>query len=102
MDNNRPAWNGAFAWAEPSFELDKVIIEPEVQSIMTAKWQDEFKHIEYPHQWLNHVISVAPGESIQEAIDSASDAGVFITYFNTPEFIYIQNERYPTCHLFTD
>ncbi|MDF7808113.1 glycosyl hydrolase family 28-related protein [Pontiellaceae bacterium B12219] len=66
---------GALVRAEPSFELDKVIIEPEVQSIMTAKWQDEFKHVEYPQQWLNHVITVTPGESIQEAIDSASEAG---------------------------
>jgi hypothetical protein len=52
-----------------------VVIEPEVQTIMSDKWQDGFKHVEYPKQVLDRVFEVEPGESIQQAIDSAAEAG---------------------------
>lgn len=55
--------------------LSKVIIEPEVDSIMTAKWNSDFQHAEYPQQWLDNVITVKSTESIQNAIDKASEAG---------------------------
>lgn len=46
-----------------------------MKSIMAAKWQDEFTPVDYPQQWLENVITIAPGESIQQAIDAASEAG---------------------------
>ncbi|WP_372753439.1 glycosyl hydrolase family 28-related protein [Labilibaculum sp.] len=55
--------------------FSKVIIEPEVDSIMTAKWNSDFQHAEYPQQWLDNVITVKSTESIQNAIDKASEAG---------------------------
>ena len=58
-----------------SYKYAHVKIEQEVDSIMTVKWNNEFKHVEYPKQWLNNVITVNPGESIQAAIDSANNAG---------------------------
>ncbi len=66
---------GVSAFAEPAFELEKVVIEPEVKTVMAAKWNDAFVHVEYPQQFLNNVMVVEPGESIQAAIDSAHDAG---------------------------
>jgi hypothetical protein len=61
--------------ADAVFELEKVVIEPEVGTIMAAKWGDEFVHAQYPQQVLDNVIDVGPGESIQAAIDSVSAAG---------------------------
>lgn len=59
-----------------SFSYNQVEIESEVYAIMSDKWDDEFKHVEYPKQWLNNVIKVKPGESIQKAIDAVhSDGG---------------------------
>lgn len=56
-------------------QLDKIEIEPEVVSIMAEKWQDGFVHVQYPKQFLDEVVVVSPGESIQAAIDAASKAG---------------------------
>lgn len=61
--------------SQEKYAYTKVEIEPEVDSIMTAKWNDAFKHVEYPQQWLENVIFVEPGESIQAAIDAANEAG---------------------------
>ncbi|MBJ2175940.1 hypothetical protein JBL43_16920 [Aureibaculum sp. A20] len=60
---------------EVSNKLEKVIIEPEVYTIMSDKWDKEFIHVTYPKQWLETIIHVKPGESIQNAIDKANSAG---------------------------
>ena len=52
-----------------------VNIESEVDSIMNIKWANEFKHVAYPKQWLNNVIKVPLGSSIQAAINTANEAG---------------------------
>ena len=57
------------------YKYSLIEIEHEVDSIMTEKWNNEFVHVEYPKQWLNNVITVNPGESIQSAIDTANKAG---------------------------
>lgn len=38
---------------EISSKITKIAIEPEVVSIMAKKWNDDFKHVEYPKQWLD-------------------------------------------------
>ncbi|WP_434035570.1 right-handed parallel beta-helix repeat-containing protein [Formosa sp. 4Alg 33] len=58
-----------------NFKIKKVKIEAEVDSIMTSKWNTNFQHVEYPKQWLEHVITVNPGASLQEAIDEAHKTG---------------------------
>lgn len=63
------------AGQQNSYILSKVLIEPEVNSIMSAKWNDNFVHGEYPQQFLGNVITVNPGESIQAAINTASKEG---------------------------
>ena len=60
--------------------LTNVIIESEVDSIMTAKWGSDFIHAEYPKQWTDNVIEVEPTESIQTAIDKVSKAGGGIVF----------------------
>lgn len=60
---------------ENRFKFTPVEIEPEVGTIMKAKWGDEFVFAAYPQQVLDRVIDVAPGESIQAAIDAAGAAG---------------------------
>ena len=35
---------------EANFKLSKVVIESEVNSIMSAKWNDDFVHVSYPEQ----------------------------------------------------
>ncbi len=65
---SRPAKQVEYAYS-------KVEIEPEVLSIIEDKWKDEFKHVEYPQQWLDKVITVNPGENIQSAIDEVHSAG---------------------------
>ncbi|XMO85361.1 glycosyl hydrolase family 28-related protein [Algibacter sp. AS12] len=57
------------------FKYHDVVIEQEVYSIMTDKWSDDFKHVEYPKQNLDFVIKVKPGESIQNAIDLVDAKG---------------------------
>ena len=61
-------------------KYSKVEIESEVDSIMTAKWNDNFKHVNYPKQWLENVILVNPGKSIQSAIDQANKDGGGIVF----------------------
>ncbi|WP_066219949.1 hypothetical protein [Formosa haliotis] len=58
-----------------NYKIDKVKIESEVYTIMQDKWNNAFKHVSYPEQFLDYVIEVSPGESIQSAIDTASAAG---------------------------
>ncbi|QWX84992.1 right-handed parallel beta-helix repeat-containing protein [Cellulophaga sp. HaHaR_3_176] len=57
------------------YSYTKVIVEPEVYSIMSDKWNDDFKHVEYPKQWLHNIITIKPGESIQNGIDKIHESG---------------------------
>jgi hypothetical protein len=65
----------AHSGKQVDYAYSKVEIEPEVFIIMQEKWNDEFKHVTYPEQFLDNVIEVNPGESIQKAMDAASNAG---------------------------
>jgi hypothetical protein len=65
----------AHSGKQVDYAYSKVEIEPEVFIIMQEKWNDEFKHVTYPEQFLDNVIEVNPGESIQKAMDVASNAG---------------------------
>lgn len=58
-----------------TYRYSVVNIESEVDSIMNVKWAKEFKHVAYPKQWVDNVIRVPLGASIQEAIDDANKAG---------------------------
>ena len=42
---------------------------------MSDKWNDDFKHVDYPKQWLQNVVEVKPGQSIQKAIDNVYNEG---------------------------
>lgn len=66
--------------APTDFKYTKVVVEPEALSIIEEKWQDKFKHVEYPKQWLDKVITVEPGDDIQSAIDAANDLGGGVVY----------------------
>lgn len=69
------------------YTLSEVNVEPEVLAIMADKWGDEFKHVVYPKQYFDKIISLQPGDDIQSAIDSANMAGGGIVYLK--EGIYI-------------
>ena len=60
---------------QDAYRLNPVVIESEVTLLMSLKWNDDFKHVSYPKQWLDKVFTVKPGGSIQSAIDSANSAG---------------------------
>jgi hypothetical protein len=65
-----------------AYTISKVNIEPEVLAIMAEKWGDDFKHAEYPRQYFDTIITLKPGDAIQDAINEAHDAGggiVFLT-----------------------
>ncbi|WP_405607946.1 glycosyl hydrolase family 28-related protein [Polaribacter sp. Asnod1-A03] len=57
------------------FSFTKVTIEKEVYSIMFDKWNNDFKHVVYPKQWLQNIVKVKPGQSIQKAIDKVFNEG---------------------------
>ncbi|MDN3617873.1 glycoside hydrolase family 55 protein [Polaribacter undariae] len=58
-----------------AFVYTKVTIEQEVYAVMSDKWNDDFKHVDYPKQWLQNVVEVKPGQSIQKAIDRVYNEG---------------------------
>ena len=58
-----------------AFAYTKVTIEQEVYAVMSDKWNDDFKHVDYPKQWLQNVVEVKPGQSIQKAIDNVYNEG---------------------------
>ena len=58
-----------------AFVYTKVTIEQEVYAVMSDKWNDDFKHVDYPKQWLQNVVDVKPGQSIQKAIDKVYNEG---------------------------
>ncbi len=57
------------------YKYEEVIIEEEVLETINQKWGEEFKHIVYPQQYLDYVVEVAPGESIQDAVDNVNAKG---------------------------
>ncbi|MEI6892402.1 MAG: glycosyl hydrolase family 28-related protein [Pontiella sp.] len=67
-------------FSDPAFKLENVVIEPEVLSLMSDKWGNEFKPVDYPVQFLDRIFEVEPGESIQQAIDAASEGGGGVVY----------------------
>jgi hypothetical protein len=72
----------SFKAQKKMFAYNNVSIEQEVHTIMQDKWGDEFKHVAYPKQWLDNVVKVKPGASIQAAIDKISAAGGGIVFLN--------------------
>ncbi|QDO95456.1 hypothetical protein FNB79_16250 [Formosa sediminum] len=60
---------------QSNYIITKVKIEEEVLNVMHDKWGDDFKHVQYPKQYLNRVITLNPGDDIQDAIDKMHDAG---------------------------
>lgn len=54
------------------YQIQKVVIEPEVLAVMREKWGDDFVHAEYPKQYLENVIIIKPGDNVQNAIDKAN------------------------------
>lgn len=58
-----------------AFVYTKVTIEQEVYAVMSDKWNDDFKHVDYPKQWLQNIVEVKPGQSIQKAIDKVYNEG---------------------------
>lgn len=58
-----------------AFVYTKVTIEQEVYAVMSDKWNDDFKHVDYPKQWLQNIVEVKPGQSIQKAIDNVYNEG---------------------------
>ena len=58
-----------------AFAYTKVTIEQEVYAVMSDKWNDDFNHVDYPKKWLQNVVEVKPGQSIQKAIDNVYNEG---------------------------
>ncbi len=58
-----------------SAKYEAIEVEQEALDIIESKWGADFKHVEYPTQYLDYVVEVAVGESIQAAIDEASANG---------------------------
>ncbi|MFI3279077.1 MAG: glycosyl hydrolase family 28-related protein [Rikenellaceae bacterium] len=56
-------------------KITMIEVESEATEMIAQKWGDDFKYAQYPEQHLELCIEVAPGESIQAAIDAASGAG---------------------------
>lgn len=81
-----------------NFEYSTVEIESEVSSIMSDKWDDEFVHVTYPKQFLDNVITVIPGESIQLAMDAASAAGGGVVFL-TKGIHYLDTTLMPMSHV---
>lgn len=63
--------------AQPAIE--EVELEEEVTDLVEKYWMDEedtFEYVNYPEQYLDgNTVMVAPGESIQDAVDAVSHAG---------------------------
>ncbi|MGJ8640014.1 MAG: right-handed parallel beta-helix repeat-containing protein [Opitutaceae bacterium] len=71
--------------ARAKYKISKVAIEPEALAIIDEKWGDAFIHAEHPKQYFDKVITLKPGDDIQNAIDEAHAAGggiVFLTAGN--------------------
>ncbi len=76
----------AAVWAGPAFKLERVEIEPEVLAVMADKWGDAFKHAEYPTQYLDHVVTLQPGDDIQAAVDEAHGAGGGVVFLSAGSY----------------
>ncbi len=58
-----------------AYRYAEVVVEQEALDILSDKWGDKFQFAQYPTQQTKNVIEVAPGESIQEAIDAMNAKG---------------------------
>jgi len=65
----------AEAAKQVDYTYSKVVVEPEVLSLIEDKWKGKFVQVTYPQQFLDKVIKVNVGEDIQAAIDEAHAAG---------------------------
>jgi hypothetical protein len=54
---------------------EPVKVDAEVMRLISTHWVDDFKPVEFPKQTLDFVVRVAPGESIQNAIDQVKAKG---------------------------
>ncbi|CDF78725.1 pectin lyase fold protein [Formosa agariphila KMM 3901] len=70
-----------------AYRISKVNIEAEVLSIMKEKWGTDFKHVVYPKQYLNNVIILNPGDSIQKAINSIHSKGGGVVYLQEGTYV---------------
>ncbi|BCW36082.1 hypothetical protein StoSoilA2_21380 [Arthrobacter sp. StoSoilA2] len=61
--------------ASPAAKVETVELEPTVNTLITEKWSNQFNHVQYPQQNLANELTVAPGGSIQAAIDSLAAQG---------------------------
>ncbi len=57
------------------YTYKEVEVEQEALDIIAEKWGDDFEMTKYPTQYLDYCIEGAPSESIQDAIDAASENG---------------------------
>lgn len=58
-----------------AYALAKIELEPEVTSLVDSKWKTGFSHVVYPTQNLDRVQIVAPGGSVQGAINAMAAGG---------------------------
>ena len=70
-----------------AYQISKVNVEPEVLEIMTEKWGTAFKHVTYPKQYLNNVIILKPGDSIQQAIHIMHTKGGGVVYLSAGTYV---------------
>jgi hypothetical protein len=63
-----------------AYKISKVTIEAEALSIIEDKWGDAFIHAEHPQQFLDNIITLKPGDNIQDAINAANAAGGGVVY----------------------
>ncbi|MBA2810219.1 hypothetical protein E0500_023180 [Streptomyces sp. KM273126] len=65
--------------SEDAPEVDATVrpvkIEGEVLDLIASKWDNDFTHVTYPRQVLDHEVAVSPGESIQAAVNQVGAAG---------------------------
>ncbi|MEI6892403.1 MAG: hypothetical protein V5783_09545 [Pontiella sp.] len=84
VSKNTPLMIKLISTGDPQaiYTISRVTVEPEALAIIADRWGDEFKPVEYPKQYLDHVITLQPGDDIQAAINEANSVGggiVFLT-----------------------
>ncbi|MDW5290309.1 carboxypeptidase-like regulatory domain-containing protein [Formosa sp. PL04] len=70
-----------------TYRISKVNVEHEVLSIMKEKWVTNFKHVAYPKQYVNNVIILKPGDSIQQAINKVHIDGGGVVYLQEGTYV---------------
>ncbi|MFR9621132.1 MAG: right-handed parallel beta-helix repeat-containing protein [Rikenellaceae bacterium] len=71
-------------------EYDAVVVETEAADIIAEKWGADFRYAQYPKQSFEVCVEVAPGESIQAAIDEVSSKGGGVV--KLAEGVHVVNE----------